>query len=129
MLSHIFFQPSAQHEAIRYHLIVTHAWKITVKHGDHLQYLRQPKTTVAVAECQGNAAMLLAAGTKGRRAALPHARMKVAPPRINREFGQTVNLMISANELQVCSTFFLSAFLWLSFPSALLTRCIVMLFC
>lgn len=48
----------------------------------------------------GNAAMILASGKKGCRFALPHARIMTAPPRINRSFGSTSNIMIKANELE-----------------------------
>jgi ATP-dependent Clp protease, protease subunit len=44
--------------------------------------------------------MLLAGGQPGRRAALPHARIKMAPPRINRSFGTTTDIMVKANELE-----------------------------
>ena len=48
----------------------------------------------------GNAAMILASGKKGNRFALPHSRIMTAPPRINRSFGSTSNIMIKANELE-----------------------------
>jgi ATP-dependent Clp protease, protease subunit len=35
------------------------------------------------------------------RYALPHARIMTAPPRMNRSFGSTTNMMIKANELEV----------------------------
>ena len=44
--------------------------------------------------------MILASGKKGCRFALPHARIMTAPPRINRSFGSTSNIMIKANELE-----------------------------
>lgn len=44
--------------------------------------------------------MLLAAGKKGKRFSLPHTQIKMAPPRINRSFGSTVDMMIKANELE-----------------------------
>jgi ATP-dependent Clp protease, protease subunit len=72
-----------------------------------MQYIRPQITTIAIAQAYGNACMLLAAGAKGRRAALPHAHIKMAPPRINRSFGDTVDIMIKANELdQNTSTYF-----------------------
>jgi ATP-dependent Clp protease protease subunit len=72
-----------------------------------MQYIRPQITTIAIAQAYGNACMLLAAGAKGRRAALPHAHIKMAPPRINRSYGDTVDVMIKANELdQNTSTYF-----------------------
>ena len=44
--------------------------------------------------------MILASGKKGNRFALPHSRIMTAPPRINRSFGSTSNIMIKANELE-----------------------------
>ncbi len=52
------------------------------------------------AQAFGNAAMILASGKKGNRFALPHSRIMTAPPRINRSFGSTSNIMIKANELE-----------------------------
>ena len=53
-----------------------------------------------LAQAFGNAAMILASGKKGNRFALPHSRIMTAPPRINRSFGSTSNIMIKANELE-----------------------------
>ncbi|CAG9463398.1 unnamed protein product [Pedinophyceae sp. YPF-701] len=44
--------------------------------------------------------MLLASGKKGYRAALPHARIKTAPPRLNRAMGNASRVMVQANELE-----------------------------
>lgn len=44
--------------------------------------------------------MILACGKKGCRYALPNSRIMTAPPRMNRSFGSTTNMMIKANELE-----------------------------
>lgn len=54
---------------------------------DTLNYIRPDVHTLAVGAAYGNAAMLLASGKKGCRAALPHARIKTNPPRLNRAMG------------------------------------------
>ena len=56
--------------------------------------------TSSAVQAFGNAAMILASGKKGNRFALPHSRIMTAPPRINRSFGSTSNIMIKANELE-----------------------------
>jgi len=56
--------------------------------------------TLVIGAAFGNACMLLAAGKKGGRASLPHATMKMAPPRLNRSFGRTTDLQIKSNELE-----------------------------
>ena len=66
-----------------------------------VQYIRPAIQTLVIGQACGNACMLLAAGEKGKRASLPHSRIKMAPPRINRSFGRTVDLMIKANELDL----------------------------
>jgi ATP-dependent Clp protease protease subunit len=57
---------------------------------------------VAVGKCYGNAAMLLAAGDKGCRHALPNAQIMTHPPKLNRTFDTSVNVQIKANEIEVC---------------------------
>lgn len=67
---------------------------------DTLGYIRPEVYTLVVGQAFGNAAMILASGKKGHRFALEHARMMTAPPRMNRTFGSTHNIMIKANELE-----------------------------
>ena len=67
---------------------------------DTLSYIRPDIYTLVIGQAYGNAAMLLAAGKKGHRFALPHARIMTCPPRMNRSFGNTSNVMIKANELE-----------------------------
>ena len=47
---------------------------------DTMRYIRNPITTIAVGNAWGEAGMLLAAGTKGRRASLPSASIMIHQP-------------------------------------------------
>ena len=65
-----------------------------------MKYIKPDIYTLVLGEAMGNAAMLVAAGKKGNRFALKHARMMTCPPRMNRSFGSTVNMMIKAEDLE-----------------------------
>ena len=67
---------------------------------DTMAYIRPDIYTLVIGQAFGNAAMLLAAGKKGHRYALPHSRIMTCPPRMNRSFGNVSNVMIKANELE-----------------------------
>ena len=67
---------------------------------DTMKYIKPDIYTLVLGEAMGNAAMLVAAGKKGNRFALKHARMMTCPPRMNRSFGSTVNMMIKAEDLE-----------------------------
>ena len=69
---------------------------------DTLNYIRQEVSTLAVGAAFGNAALLLGSGAKGKRAALPNARIKLSPPRLNQAAGRATNVMIAANEMDAC---------------------------
>ena len=67
---------------------------------DTLGYIRPKVYTLVIGQAFGNAAMIVASGAKGCRFATPNSRLMTAPPRINRNFGTTKNIMIRANELE-----------------------------
>jgi ATP-dependent Clp protease protease subunit len=67
---------------------------------DTLGYIRPDVYTLVIGQAFGNAAMIAACGKKGCRFSLEHARLMTAPPRMNRTFGSTSNIMIKANELE-----------------------------
>jgi ATP-dependent protease ClpP protease subunit len=67
---------------------------------DTMKYITPNVYTLVLGEAMGNAAMLVASGRKGNRFMLPHARMMTCPPRMNRSFGSTVNMMIRAEDLE-----------------------------
>jgi ATP-dependent Clp protease protease subunit len=68
---------------------------------DTMQYLRCPITTVCVGMAMSFGALLLAAGTKGKRFALPHARIMIHQPLIYGEglSGSVTDIDIEAREL------------------------------
>jgi ATP-dependent Clp protease protease subunit len=49
---------------------------------DTMQYIKSPVTTVCMGMAMSFGALLLAAGTKGKRYCLPHARIMIHQPRI-----------------------------------------------
>ena len=65
---------------------------------DTMNYCKAPVHTVLVGKAYGLAAMLLAAGDKGCRHALPNAQIMTHPPKLNRTFDTSVNVQIRANE-------------------------------
>lgn len=67
---------------------------------DTMRYIKPDVYTIVVGQCMGTATLLVASGKPGHRFALPNARLQVGPPRINRSFGRTANMMIKANELE-----------------------------
>lgn len=68
---------------------------------DTMQYIRPPITTICMGMAMSFGALLLAAGTKGRRFALPHARVMIHQPLIYGEgiSGQVTDINIEAKEL------------------------------
>ncbi|MGA2090906.1 MAG: ATP-dependent Clp protease proteolytic subunit [Endomicrobiales bacterium] len=68
---------------------------------DTMQYIRSPITTICMGMAMSFGALLLAAGTKGRRYALPHSRVMIHQPHINGEgiSGQVTDIQIETSEL------------------------------
>jgi ATP-dependent Clp protease protease subunit len=66
---------------------------------DTMQFIRPEIQTVCVGQAAGAAAVLLAAGTRGSRAALPHSRILIHQPSIEGIQGQVSDLEIQANEI------------------------------
>jgi ATP-dependent Clp protease protease subunit len=67
---------------------------------DTMQYVRPDIQTVALGQAASAAAVLLAAGTKGKRLALPNARVLIHQPATEGTYGQVSDLEIQANEIQ-----------------------------
>lgn len=67
---------------------------------DTMQYVRPDIRTVCLGQAASAAAVLLAAGTKGKRGALPNARMLIHQPATEGVYGQVSDLEIQANEIQ-----------------------------
>lgn len=68
---------------------------------DTMQYIRPPITTICMGMAMSFGALLLAAGTKGRRFALPNSRVMIHQPLIYGEgiSGQVTDIDIEAREL------------------------------
>ncbi|PXY27491.1 ATP-dependent Clp protease proteolytic subunit [Prauserella muralis] len=67
---------------------------------DTMQYVRPDIQTVCLGQAASAAAVLLAAGTKGKRLALPNARVLIHQPATEGTYGQVSDLEIQANEIQ-----------------------------
>ncbi|MQA86700.1 MAG: ATP-dependent Clp protease proteolytic subunit [Streptosporangiales bacterium] len=66
---------------------------------DTMRFVRPEIQTVCVGEAAGAAAVLLAAGTPGKRAALPHSRITIHQPATEVTRGQASDIEIQANEI------------------------------
>ena len=67
---------------------------------DTMNYIEPDIRTLCIAQSMGNATLLLAGGTPGKRAAMPNAKIQTAPPRLNRGFGTSVEMQIRAKEME-----------------------------
>jgi ATP-dependent Clp protease, protease subunit len=65
---------------------------------DTLQFIKAPVSTLCLGQASSMAAVLLAAGQKGRRYALPHARILIHQP-LGGAQGQATDLDIQAREI------------------------------
>lgn len=66
---------------------------------DTMQYIRPPIQTVCLGQAASAAAILLAAGTPGRRLALPNARVLIHQPAMEGGYAQASDIEIQANEM------------------------------
>ncbi len=67
---------------------------------DTMQYVRADIATVCLGQAASAAAVLLAAGTPGKRMALPNARVLIHQPATEGIYGQVSDLEIQAGEIQ-----------------------------
>ncbi|MGU3436044.1 ATP-dependent Clp protease proteolytic subunit [Actinomycetes bacterium M1A6_2h] len=67
---------------------------------DTMQYVRADVATVCLGQAASAAAVLLAAGTPGKRAALPNARVLIHQPSTGGVQGQVSDLEIQAAEIE-----------------------------
>ncbi len=65
---------------------------------DTMQYIKPDVVTTCMGQAASMGALLLAAGTKGKRYALPHARIMIHQPLGGAE-GQASDIAIAANEI------------------------------
>ncbi len=66
---------------------------------DTMQYVRCPVSTMCIGQAASMGAVLLGAGQKGRRFALPHARMMIHQP-LGGARGQATDIEIQAREIK-----------------------------
>jgi ATP-dependent Clp protease, protease subunit len=67
---------------------------------DTIQYIKPDIQTVCLGQAASAAAVLLAAGTKGKRLALPNARVLIHQPALaGGDYGQASDIEIQANEV------------------------------
>ncbi|RIJ70717.1 ATP-dependent Clp protease proteolytic subunit [Nakamurella silvestris] len=67
---------------------------------DTMQFVRPQIQTVCLGQAASAAAVILAAGTPGRRLALPNSRILIHQPATEGVYGQVSDLEIQANEIQ-----------------------------
>lgn len=67
---------------------------------DTIQYVRPDVKTICLGQAASAAAVILAAGTKGKRLALPNSRVLIHQPSVEGLYGQVSDLEIQANEVQ-----------------------------
>ena len=65
---------------------------------DTLRYVKPPVHTICIGQAMGTAAVILSAGTKGHRAALPHASIVLHQPRSGAQ-GQATDIHIRAKDV------------------------------
>ena len=66
---------------------------------DTMQYVRCPVSTICIGQAASMGALLLGAGTKGRRYALPHSRIMIHQP-LGGARGQATDIEIQAREIR-----------------------------
>ncbi|MFM8506592.1 MAG: ATP-dependent Clp protease proteolytic subunit [Actinomycetota bacterium] len=66
---------------------------------DTMQFIKNDIATICLGQAASAAAVLLAAGTKGKRLALPHARVLLHQPYGQVGYGQVTDLEIAAKEI------------------------------
>jgi len=66
---------------------------------DTMQYIRPNITTICIGQAASFAALLLGAGTKGKRFALPNARILIHQPHMGGLSGQATDIDIHAREI------------------------------
>ena len=66
---------------------------------DTMRFIKPDVSTVCLGQAASAAAVLLAAGTKGKRFALPNSRILIHQPYTEGTYGQSSDLEIQANEI------------------------------
>ncbi len=66
---------------------------------DTMQYIKAPITTICIGMAMSFGAVILAAGTKGRRFALPYSRIMIHQPLVGGISGQATDILVEAKEM------------------------------
>jgi ATP-dependent Clp protease, protease subunit len=66
---------------------------------DTIQYVSPDVSTICIGQAASTSAMLIAAGTRGKRFALPNARMLITQPSLEQISGQATDIEIYAREI------------------------------
>ena len=66
---------------------------------DTMQFVRPDVSTICIGQAASMAALLLAAGAKGKRFSLPHARVLIHQPSLGGLSGQATDIDIQAREI------------------------------
>jgi len=66
---------------------------------DTMQFIRNDVVTISLGQASSMAAVLLSAGAKGKRFALPHSRIMIHQPSIGSIGGQATDVRIHAEEM------------------------------
>jgi ATP-dependent Clp protease protease subunit len=66
---------------------------------DTMQFIRPDVVTICLGQCASMGALLLAAGTKGKRFALPNSRILIHQPSVSGIGGQATDIRIQAEEI------------------------------
>jgi len=66
---------------------------------DTMQFIRPDVSTICIGQAASMAALLLAAGAKGKRFTLPHARVLIHQPSLGGLSGQATDIDIQAKEI------------------------------
>jgi ATP-dependent Clp protease protease subunit len=69
---------------------------------DTMQFIKAPITTICMGMAMSFGAVILAAGTKGKRYALPNSRIMIHQPLIGGIGGQATDVLVEAKEMAHC---------------------------
>src|ERR1035437_4409747 len=69
---------------------------------DTMQFIKSPVSTMCVGMAMSMGAVILAVGTKGKRYALPNARIMIHQPLIGGIGGQATDVILEAKEMAHC---------------------------
>ncbi|MBI5623873.1 MAG: ATP-dependent Clp protease proteolytic subunit [Elusimicrobia bacterium] len=69
---------------------------------DTMQFIKSPITTICMGMAMSFGAVILAAGSKGKRYALPQSRIMIHQPIVGGISGQATDIAVEAKEMQHC---------------------------